>query len=125
MRLNHLNLPVQDVGRALAFFETFFGFKCIEIKGDALVAILHGTDGFLLVLMSAAMAKDGSSAYPDAFHIGFMLDDADAIEALYQQLLAGGIVVGRAPAKIRGSFGFYFYFETILIEVGTAGERNQ
>lgn len=119
MKLNHLNLTVTNVADAITFFETYFSFKCIDIKGDNLIAVLTGKDGFELVLMSETMNKKDNTIYPDAFHIGFKLDSADMVMETYQKLKNGGISVEREPQKIRDSFGFYFHFQNIMIEIGT------
>jgi len=115
MKLNHINLVVSDVVEAINFFETYFNFKCTDVKGDNIVAILKGADGFTLVIMTN---KEGKAIYPDAFHIGFMLDNSNAVTETYEKLKSGAIAVGQEPRKIRGSFGFYFNFDTIMIEVG-------
>ena len=114
MKLNHINLVVTDVATTTTFFETHFGFKHIETKGDNVISILKNADNFTLVLMTE---KQGPIVYPKDFHIGFMQESTDAVEAIYQQLKDAGIQVG-APRKIRASFGFYFYFDNLFIEVG-------
>ncbi|HTB33042.1 MAG TPA: VOC family protein [Bacteroidia bacterium] len=119
MKLNHLNLTVTNVAEAIVFFETYFNFKCGDVKGDNLVAVLTGSDGFELVLMSSSMNQKGNITYPDAFHIGFKLDGPNKVNELYKKLKEGGVSLEREPKKIRDSFGFYFYFENIMIEVGT------
>ena len=115
MKLNHINLVVSNVAKAITFFETYFNFKCTDIKGDNIVAILKGAADFTLVIMTS---KEGKAIYPDAFHIGFMLDNTDAVTETYEKLKNGGIAVGQDPRKIRDSFGFYFNFDDIMIEVG-------
>jgi predicted enzyme related to lactoylglutathione lyase len=115
MRLNHINLVVSNVADAINFFETYFNFKCNDIKGDYIVAVLKNTDDFTLVIMTN---KEGKAIYPDAFHVGFMLDDTNAVTETYEKLKSGGIAVGQEPRKIRDSFGFYFNFDTVMIEVG-------
>jgi len=115
MKLNHINLVVSNVKEAIYLFETYFNFKCTDIKGDNIVAVLKGADDFILVIMAN---KDGAPAYPSAFHIGFMQNSMDAVNELYHKLKTGGITVGDEPRKIRDSFGFYFNFENIMIEVG-------
>jgi predicted enzyme related to lactoylglutathione lyase len=115
MKLNHINLVVSDVVKAINFFETYFNFKCADIKGDNIVAILRGEDGFTLVVMTN---KEGTAIYPDAFHMGFMLDNTNAVTETYEKLNSGGIAVAQEPRKIRDSFGFYFKFDTVMIEVG-------
>jgi len=115
MKLNHINLVVSNVAEATNLFETYFNFKCIEIKGDNIVAILKGADDFTLVIMKD---KDGKPIYPNAFHIGFILDNTTAVTETYENLKKGGVAVGQEPRKIRDSFGFYFTFDKIMIEVG-------
>lgn len=115
MNLNHINLVVSDVTAAVELFETYFNFNCIEIKGDNIVAILKGVNGFTLVIMKD---KYGTATYPDAFHIGFMMDSELEVTETYQLLKNGSVAVGQAPSKIRDSFGFYFSYDNIMIEVG-------
>ncbi|ASK28894.1 glyoxalase/bleomycin resistance/extradiol dioxygenase family protein [Chryseobacterium sp. T16E-39] len=115
MKLNHINLVVANVEKTTQFFETYFGFKCIDVKGDYIVTVLKGEDGFTLVIMKN---REGSPVYPEAFHIGFMLDTQEQVNEIYQRLKAGGIVGEQEPRKIRDSFGFYFSFEDLMIEVG-------
>jgi catechol 2,3-dioxygenase-like lactoylglutathione lyase family enzyme len=122
MKLNHLNLVVTNVAATVTFFETYFDFKCIAVKGEHAIAILTGVDQFTLVLMAPS---DGNADYPKAFHLGFMQDTIEKVNALYEKLKSGGIVLEQEPRKIRDSFGFYFQFDTIMIEVGhyTSGEK--
>ena len=115
MKLNHINLVVSNVAETTKLFETYFNFKCTDIKGNNIVAILKGEDGFTLVIMTN---KNGQTTYPDAFHIGFMLDNTNSVTEMYDKLKNGGIAVGEVPRKIRDSFGFYFNFDNLMIEVG-------
>jgi catechol 2,3-dioxygenase-like lactoylglutathione lyase family enzyme len=108
MKLNHINLPVNDVAASCAFFEQYFDFECTGKKGDNLIAILQGTDGFTLVLMADSFNRDGNTAFPDAFHIGFFVDSREQVTAIHNRLLQDGFEVGQAPAPIRGGYGFYF-----------------
>jgi catechol 2,3-dioxygenase-like lactoylglutathione lyase family enzyme len=119
MYLNHLNLTVTNVSEAIYLFETYFDFKCIEVKGDNMVAVLKGIDDFELVLMNASMNQKGNTSYPDVFHIGFMLDDPDYVIKIHKKLKDGGIPLEREPKRIRDNFGFYFHFDTLMIEIGT------
>ena len=115
MKLNHINLIVSNVAEATKLFETYFNFKCTDIKGNNIVAILKGEDGFTLVIMTN---KNAQTTYPDAFHIGFMLDNTNSVTEMYDKLKNGGIAVRETPRKIRDSFGFYFNFDNLMIEIG-------
>jgi catechol-2,3-dioxygenase len=115
MKLNHINLVITDISTAIHLFEKHFGFKCSQIKGDNIVAILKGADDFTLVLMTS---KDGDFKFPSAFHIGFMQATTQAVADIYQSLKNSGVNVGQEPRNIRDSFGFYFLFDNLMIEVG-------
>ena len=108
MKLNHINLPVDNVAESTAFFEQYFDFKCIDVKGDNLLAVFKGDDDFTLVLMSAAFNKGGNLAYPDAFHIGFLFDKKDKVNQVYDRLVQGGFPLDQKPGNLRGGYGFYF-----------------
>ena len=115
MELNHMNLVVLNVANAIKLFETYFGFTCIDTKGDNIIAILKGANNFTLVIMAD---KNEEPNYPEAFHIGFMLDSESEVRDVHGKLKHGGIEVGQEPRKIRDSFGFYFHFDNLMIEVG-------
>lgn len=119
MKLNHINLQVTDVAKAVLFFETYFNFKCIAVKGDNIIAVLKGIDDFELVLMQAPKNKQENIYYPDDFHIGFKQINKQAVDEIYHKLKINGIAGGREPGKIRDGYGFYFHYDAIMIEVGT------
>jgi catechol-2,3-dioxygenase len=118
MKLNHLNLTVSNVVNASAFFEKYFGFTCTDKKGADKLVVLYGKDGFILTLMSKHFNKTGTNEYPVAFHFGFILSSQDEVDSLYYLLKEGGLALEKEPAKIRDSYGFYFYFDKLLIEIG-------
>jgi catechol 2,3-dioxygenase-like lactoylglutathione lyase family enzyme len=118
MKLNHINLPVDDVGITSQFFERFFDFECLEVKGDNALAVLKGEGDFILVLMSKAFNKNSDIIYPDAFHIGFLVKSEDQVDAAYQRLIAGNTIPENPPGRLRGQYGFYFKGPgNLLIEV--------
>jgi catechol 2,3-dioxygenase-like lactoylglutathione lyase family enzyme len=120
MQINHLNFPVTDVAQTKAFFEKHFNFACTEIKGDNMMAILQGEEGFVLTLMSQNFNRNGNSTYPDAFHMGFLVNDRDKVHTIWQNLHNDGIALDQEPHNMRGVFGFYFHAPgNILIEVST------
>jgi catechol 2,3-dioxygenase-like lactoylglutathione lyase family enzyme len=119
MKLNHINLTVQDVPMASTFFQTYFEFKPADSKPNDSLSVLTGTDGFILVLMHERLNQNGSTTYPDAFHIGFYLDHEEAVLAKFQELKTGGINLPQEPQRIRKTFGFYFNLQNIMIEITT------
>ena len=120
MQINHLNFPVSNVTETKSFFEKHFNFTCREVKGENKMAILESEDGFVLTLMSLNFNKNGNSTYPDAFHMGFLVNDRDKVQSIWQRLQNDGVVLGPEPHNMRGVFGFYFHAPgNILIEVST------
>lgn len=119
MTLNHINLTVQDVPAARTFFETYFAFKCEDSKPNDSLSVLIGTNGFVLVLMNQRLNEKGNHTYPDAFHIGFFFNNEAEVIALFDQLKSGGIPLKQQPQKIRRTFGFYFHFQGVMIEIGS------
>ena len=104
MRLNHLDLPVPDVGETRAFFERWFGFTHERTLGQDGLSILRDDSGLVLVL--SRRSRRGPQDFPETFHIGFHLDSADAVQALHQQLADAGIA-SDLPTEQRGAFSFY------------------
>ena len=120
MQINHLNFPVADVAQTKFFFEKYFDFTCTEIKGNHLMAILHSKEGFVLTLMSPEFNRNGDLTYPNAFHIGFLVNDRDEVQTIWHRLHNGGVVLEQEPHNMRGVFGFYLHAPgNILIEVST------
>jgi hypothetical protein len=115
MKLNHLSLAVPEVAATATFLGKFFGFKTEDIKGNNVIAVLRGEDNFILVLTTL---RQGESPYPSDFHFGFILNTETEVLAKYEQLVAAGMEIPRAPAKIRNSYAFYFHMPgNIMMEV--------
>lgn len=108
IKLNHVNLPVADVAASSEFFEQYFNFKCTDIKGNNMLAVMEGEDGFILVLMADTFNRNGNNNYPDAFHIGFLVDSHEQVVEVYDRLVEGGVNVTQPPGSLRGGYGFYF-----------------
>ncbi|MFE0503958.1 VOC family protein [Peribacillus butanolivorans] len=126
MKLNHLNLCVNDLSKAKDFFETYFDFKFLEQKGKALI-VMSDSDEFILVLSDPKAFKDGEDEpYPKAFHFGFLVESSNEVDQVYNRLVEGGIEIDKKPYKMRGSsYGFYFMaLNELLIEVSCLNYRN-
>jgi catechol 2,3-dioxygenase-like lactoylglutathione lyase family enzyme len=84
--LNHLNLRVRDAPACRRFYERHFGFRlAFEAEGGF---FLRNAERFLLALVPV----DDHAPLPAGFHIGFGLDTADEVMALYVELAAAGAV---------------------------------
>ena len=113
MHINHIDIPVPDIAVTRDFFVDRLGFAHVATLGQDGLAILKDDNGTVLVL---SRAKSGA-APADGFHIGFLLESREAVDAMHARLPAG--VPCAAPRDMRG--GYVFYLEApgpILIEVG-------
>lgn len=92
----------------------------MEVKGDYALAVLKGEGDFVLVIMSEAFNKQNKIAYPDAFHLGFLMDNKEDVDIIFGRLNDGGVIIERKPSNMRGVYGFYFNAPgDILIEVSS------
>lgn len=119
MRLNHLNLCVNSLTEARAFFQNCFDFQFLEQKGDA-VAIMTDGQGFTLVLSNPRAFKREIMPYPEDFHVGFLQETTDQVDQIYYRLEEAGVQLAGMPRKMRESYGFYFTaLNNILFEVSS------
>lgn len=116
MQLNHINLVVTDVPAAIRLFENHLGFTCIDNRRDV-IAVLMGSDNFVMVLWSSTLNKADDVAYPENFHIGFYQKNKESVLALYEKLRNENLAFDSEPKKLRSTFGFYFHFDKLLIEI--------
>lgn len=118
MRINHMNLVVTDVAKAIELFENHLGFTCIENRKD-MVGVLTNEDKFILIFWSAKLNKSAAVNYPENFHIGFYQEDQEAVRRIYEALKVNGgeLTFESEPRKLRDTFGFYFHFDQLMIEI--------
>jgi catechol 2,3-dioxygenase-like lactoylglutathione lyase family enzyme len=118
MKLQHLNLCVNDLTESKNFFENLFGFKTLDIKGEA-IAVMDDGHGFILVLSNAQAFGGAAPVYPKDFHIGFFVDRPDEVDHMYERLqVTAGIVLDSEPKNMRGSYSLYFRaLDNILFEI--------
>lgn len=105
MALNHLNLTVPDVPRSRAFFETYFGFRCIMERANDALVVMADESGFVLSLSNFDKATEVE--YPGAFHIGFMQESRDRVDEIHRRLKADGFDA-KPPRQFHGAWTFYF-----------------
>lgn len=90
MKLNHLDLQVSDIDVARSFFETHFGLRCSYSRRDE-IAFLEDDAGFSLGVSN--LFNNPAPVYPPDFHIGFVLEEAAQVEAMYEQLKSAGVAM--------------------------------
>jgi lactoylglutathione lyase len=104
MKLNHLNLTVTSVPDAHAFLEKYFGLRSMG-GGSEQMAGLFDDNGLSLVLMTAGRSRE--VAYPASFHLGFMQESEEQVNAINQRLKDDGFAVP-PPRRLHGMWTFYF-----------------
>ncbi|WP_295200160.1 VOC family protein [uncultured Chryseobacterium sp.] len=118
MNLNHINLVVKELDQAVHLFTHGLGFSLI-VNRSSKMAILENDHNFALVIWGQVLnKKEEVPEYPENFHIGFYQPDEEAVWELYNKLKEEeSLKLEAGPRKIRNTFGFYFYFEQLMIEI--------
>lgn len=104
MKLNHLNLTVNNVPETQMFLEKHFGFRSTS-ESNKNIAILFDEDNFIFTLMKAREEKEVE--YPASFHIGFVQESEEKVNEINQRLKDDGFDV-KPPRRFHGSWTFYF-----------------
>ncbi len=103
MKLNHVNLTVNDVPAAREFLETYFGLTALAERnyaGDDF-AMMTDDNGSALSLM-----EKKEVSYPGTFHVGFVQESEERVEEINQRLKDDGFEV-KPPARLHGAWSFY------------------
>lgn len=103
MQMNHMNIPVTDVPAAADFLATHFGMTPAA-PATRKFAMLRDDAGMVLVLSNFDSATE--SQLPSTFHVGFMMNSRDEVDAVHQRLTAAGFPCD-APRLIHFSWTFY------------------
>ena len=125
MKLNHINLVVKDVNQAEKLFTNHFGFVTV-VNRNNMMSVLQNDDQFVLVIWGQVLNhQDDLALYPKNFHIGFYQPDEKAVWEVYGQLKTIDLLQFEdEPKMIRNTFGFYVYFETVMIEISVRPINN-
>jgi catechol 2,3-dioxygenase-like lactoylglutathione lyase family enzyme len=106
MKLNHLNLTVNDVVATRQFLEKYFGMRGrLGEKYNPGFDML--TDDNDIVLTLIRCPKGTTVDYPSTFHIGFIQESEERVNEINRRLKEDGYEVD-SPARIHGSWTFYF-----------------
>jgi lactoylglutathione lyase len=101
MKLNHLNLTVNDVLATHRFLQKHFDLKPLG-KANKNMAFLTDENGIVL-----SMFKGNEVSYPETFHVGFIQESNERVNEINQRLKDDGFDVS-PPSKQHGSWTFYF-----------------
>ncbi|WNG36862.1 VOC family protein [Archangium violaceum] len=114
MKLNHIDLHVPDVQRAVLFFERYFDFELQSNRTSPAIAILSDRHGFVLVLQRL---KDPAHVYPEGFHVGFLVENEDIVLGFHERVRSDGLEVSQVLRNNRGVLVYCKAPGDILVEV--------
>jgi catechol 2,3-dioxygenase-like lactoylglutathione lyase family enzyme len=104
MKLNHVNLTVDDVPGARRFLERHFGLRPYG-EGQKNFDVLFDDDDLVLTLIG--VGRSNTVSYPKTFHIGFIQPSEEQVNEINRQLKEDGFDV-EAPSRQHGAWTFYF-----------------
>ena len=118
MHINHINLVVKDVDKAVNLLTDIFKFNLIVNRNNKM-AVLKDNNNFVVVIWGQELNKEKVvPQYPKNFHIGFYKDDEISVQNIFELLKNNeALKIDGAPKRIRNTFGFYCYFENLMIEI--------
>jgi catechol-2,3-dioxygenase len=105
VKLNHLNLTVDDVPTAHAFLEKYFGLRSMGCNKN--MGFLSDDNGAVISLTSIKVTREAEVKYPASFHVGFIQAAPERVNEINQRLRDDGFDVA-PPSKQHGSWTFYF-----------------
>lgn len=104
MKVNHINLTVDDVPAAAGLLEKHFGMRPVtDVKRN--FAVLFDDDNFVLTLMGAG--RTHTVEYPRTFHVGFGQPSPEHVNEIHRRLVADGYEV-EEPRRENHAWTFYF-----------------
>jgi catechol 2,3-dioxygenase-like lactoylglutathione lyase family enzyme len=121
MKLNHLDLQVADVPRAVTFFEEAFGFQLQSNRRSSAIAFLDDGEGFVLVLQRK---KSDTDRYPDGFHFGFLVDDVETVHRFHANARVLGLETSDMIENGRGTQVYVSGPDGLLAEVSYRPPRG-
>jgi lactoylglutathione lyase len=104
MKVNHINLTVDDVAGARELLTTHFGLRA-PYPGKKNFDVLFDDDEMVVTLIGAGRGNE--VAYPETFHIGFIQPTEHAVDEVAERLRADGYDVPE-PSRQHGAWTFYF-----------------
>ncbi len=104
MKLNHLNLTVNNVAETRAFLEKYFGFRGMAEESDDTFDVMFDDADLVLTLMK--VGKSTEVKYPASFHIGFIQASEEKVDEINQRLKDDGFDV-KPPRRFHGAWTFY------------------
>jgi lactoylglutathione lyase len=104
MKVNHINLTVNDVAGARELLTTHFGLRA-PYPGKKNFDVLFDDDEMVVTLIGAGRRNE--VVYPETFHIGFIRATESEVDEINDRLREDGYEVDR-PSRQHGAWTFYF-----------------
>lgn len=105
MKLNHLNLTVDNVAENRAFLEKYFGLCGIEgVESDDSFDVMFDDAELVLTLMK--VGNESKVTYPASFHIGFIQGSEEKVNEINKRLKDDGFDV-KPPRRFHDAWTFY------------------
>jgi catechol 2,3-dioxygenase-like lactoylglutathione lyase family enzyme len=108
-RLRHIALNVPDVQKAAAFYEKALGMTRVgenDHPGATAVYLTDGTVNLAILSYKTEQAAGGDPAEYGLHHVGFVVDDTDAVQAEIEA--AGGNWLMGEASKTGGFYEIKF-----------------
>jgi catechol 2,3-dioxygenase-like lactoylglutathione lyase family enzyme len=122
MKLNHLDIQVSDVPRAVALFEDLLGLRLESNRSSTAIAVLGDGEGFTLVLQRK---KHEAERYPDGFHFGFIVPDPAEVRRFQERARALDLDVSDVIHNGRGVLAYWRTADGLLVEISWHAPRQQ
>lgn len=120
MKLNHLDLRVDDVVHTTALFEELFGLRLESNPKSTAIAVLSDGGGFVLVLQRKNAPGE---CYPAGFHVGFLVDSVGTVHDVCARATARRLEVGEVITNNRGTMVYCRMPDGYLVEVSCRASR--
>lgn len=121
MKLDHVNLTVNNVEEASSFLKKHFGYTDAFEDNNTDISVLASDHGTYINLMRGV-----DPTYPKTFHIGFDAETEAGVNAVYERLTNDGLTI-KPPKHAWGSWTFHFKCpgSDFTIEVACTAEQSE
>jgi catechol 2,3-dioxygenase-like lactoylglutathione lyase family enzyme len=97
-RLRHLAILTEDVERLVRFYTSVFGLKIVEGVGTA-TYLSDGHVNLAIIPIGPEREIEGPHLQPGINHLGFEVEDVEALRPLCEELGAAKGVAKRPPNR--------------------------
>lgn len=122
MRLNHIDIHVEDVAATVDFLMRHFALKLRDMRGKAGLAILEDDAGLELVVSRPIEALGGAEQGAIGrvtYHVGFIQSERSDVDRIHDEMVEAGVEQVGQPKDMRGGYVFYCTAPGhVLVEVG-------